>query len=152
MKRILRPFLLAVLLLIGLNTPAQIGITSYNFSTLAINTSQNRMISGELKTFLNYYSQGIKVEVDLFYNFKAREYHRFSVGVGINGYPFEEGDIIHALTVPLQLEVYPIQDFKRISILYEFTPQIEFEDDFSILHLFGIRYSFGEGLSNEENN
>jgi len=45
------------------------GITSYSIYALGINTNQNKMISGELKTFANRAIDDLLMEIDVFYNF-----------------------------------------------------------------------------------
>jgi len=89
------------------------------------------------------------MEFDAFLNFMPRDYHRFSIGLGVNGFPFIGYDHIYALTIPVQLEVYPLQNFKRISILYELSAMYIVEDDIRLRNLFGIRYSFGEKSKEE---
>ncbi|MDZ7775432.1 MAG: hypothetical protein U5L09_07365 [Bacteroidales bacterium] len=97
-----------------------------------------------MKTFANRSFEDLLVEIDGFYNFKPRKYHRFSIGIGINVGPFRGFDQIHAFTIPASLEVYPLQDFKRISLLFELTPEIIIEDNLNLRSLWGIRYTFGE--------
>lgn len=84
------------------------------------------------------------MEIDVFYNFKPGAYHRFSVGLGLNALPFGEFDQIQALTIPAQIEIYPLQDFKKLSLLFELTPEFVVEGDINIRSLWGIRYTFGE--------
>ena len=67
---------------------AYIGVTSYSFYSIGVNTSTNKRISGEIKTFANRPFEHINIEVDGFYNFKPRPYHRFSIGLGVNVTPF----------------------------------------------------------------
>ncbi len=123
---------------------SQFGITSYSIYALGINTNQNRMISGEFKTFTNRTFENIAMELDAFYNFKACEYHRFSAGIGLNAFPFAGADQIHSLTFPLELEVFPLKDFKKLSFLFELTPEYVVEEDFNLRYLWGIRYTFGK--------
>ncbi len=118
--------------------------TNYSIYALGINTSQNNMISGELKTFANRAIDDLLMEIDVLYNFKPRTYHRFSGGFGLNTGPFRGDDHIYALTIPAQIEIYPLNDFKKLSLLFELTPEIVVEDDLNIRSLWGIRYSFGE--------
>lgn len=119
---------------------SQMGVTGYSVYALGINTSQNKMISGECKTFANRTIDDLLVEVDIFFNFKPRAYHRFSVGLGVNAGLFH----INAFTIPAQIEIYPLQDFRKLSLLFELTPEIVVEDNLHIRSLWGIRYTFGE--------
>ncbi len=144
MKKLMRLFAVTVFMAMFVNSYSQIGVTSYLNYTLGINTSQNKVISGELKTFANRTIDNLLMEVDIFYNFKPRTYHRFSVGVGLNATPFIGGDIMNAITIPAQLEIYPLQNFKKLSFLFELTPEFVIESDVNLRSLLGIRYTFGE--------
>lgn len=121
---------------------SQIGITSYSIYALGINTSQNKKISGELKMFANRPIGDLLVEINGFYNFKTRDYHRFSIGIGFNIGPFRGFDNIYALTIPAAIEFFPFKDFKKISFLFELAPELLVEEDINIRWLWGIRYSF----------
>jgi len=143
MKKISLIFLFIILSLC-FKAQGQVGITDYSIYALAINTSQNHLFSGEMKMFLNRNIEDVLFELDGFFNFKTREYHRFSVGVGINVGPFIEGDPLFALTFPSSLEIYPLKDFKKISLLFELAPELYSEGEVDIRLLWGIRYSFGK--------
>lgn len=132
------------LLTLSVKSYSQMSVTSYSIYALGINTSQNKMISGELKTFANRTIDDLLMEVDVFYNFKPKTYHRFSVGLGLNAGPFREFDHIYAFTIPAQIEIYPLQDFKKLSLLFELAPEIVVESDLNMRSLWGIRYTFGE--------
>jgi hypothetical protein len=132
------------LLTLSVNSYSQMGVTSYSIYALGINTSQNKMISGELKTFANRTIDDLLMEIDIFYNFKPKTYHRFSVGLGLNAGPFREFDHIYAFTIPAQIEIYLLKDFKKLSLLFELAPEIVVESDLNIRSLWGIRYTFGE--------
>jgi len=142
MRNFLRLFTLTIMLATCINSYSQMGITSYSINALAINTSQNKKISGELKLFANRNLDEVMTEVNVFYNFKARPYHRFSVGLGLNVVPLKEVDPIHAITLPAAIEIYPLQDFKRLSLLFELTT--EFTEDIFIRTMWGVRYSFND--------
>jgi len=137
-------FAITFLLISSVNSYSQIGVTSYSIYALGVNTIQNKMISGELKTFANRTIDDLLMEIDLFYNFKPKTYHRFSVGLGLNAGPFREFDHINAFTIPAQIEIYPLQDFKKLSLLFELATEIVVESDINIRSLWGIRYTFGE--------
>ena len=144
MKRLLAFILMASLLAVSVTTYSQIGITTYSTYALGINTSQNKMVNGELKTFANKAIDDVLMEIDVFYNFTPKPYHRFSVGLGFNVGPFRNFDNVYSFTVPVQLEIYPLQEFKKVSILFELAPEILPEDPVNIRSLWGIRYTFGE--------
>ena len=139
-----RIFALIIFATISVASYSQIGVTSYSIYALGINTSQSKKVSGELKIFANRDFDNLLMEIDGFYNFKPGKYHRFSIGLGINIEPFKGGDFIHAFTVPSLIEIFPLQDFKKISLIFELAPEFVIEDNARLRSLWGIRYTFGE--------
>ena len=137
-------FLMFIFIVSSYASYAQMGVTSYSIYALGINTSQDKKISGELKTFANRSAEDLLFEINGFYNFDAREYHRFSIGLGVNAGPFRGFDHINAFTLPFALEVYPLQDFKKFSFLIELAPEFIIEDELHLRGLWGLRYTFGE--------
>lgn len=121
-------------------------MTGYTNYVLGINTNKHKTISFEAKVFANNYVDELPMEFNAFYNFKTREYHRFSVGFGINVSPFRGFDEINSIVFPASLEIFPIKDFKRIAVVFELTPEIRIEDDILLRSLIGIRYSFNRKL------
>lgn len=144
MKKLTKLLVAIFIALLCFDSYSQMGVTSYSIYSLGINTSQNKPISGELKTFANRTIDDLLMEVDVFYNFKPRNYHRFSIGLGLNVGPFREFDNINAITLPAQLEIFPLQEFKKLSLLFELTPEFIVEGDLNLRSLWGIRYTFGE--------
>jgi hypothetical protein len=141
-KHLLTVFLFA---LASLSASAQIGLTSYSIYSLGVNTSKDKKISGELKGFFNNKLYDLSFEASVMYNFKARAYHRFSVGAGIDFSPFtgDEDELEwNAISLPCQLEVFPIQTFKHLSFVFELSPQWLFDDEWNFRYLWGIRYTF----------
>lgn len=121
---------------------SQIGISGYTNYVLGINTSKTKAINLEMKIFANNYIEDLPMELNAFYNFKTKEYHRISIGLGINVSPFRSLDQVNSIVIPTSLEIFPIKDFKRIAVVFELTPEIRIEDDVVIRSLLGIRYSF----------
>lgn len=117
-------------------------MTGYTNYVVGINTNKDKPISFEAKVFAYNYVDELPMEFNAFYNFKTREYHRFSVGLGINVSPFRGFDEINSIVIPASLEIFPMKDFKRIAIVFELTPEIRIEDDVVLRSLIGIRYSF----------
>lgn len=142
MKR-LKLFIIPSLLFLSSAIFAQMGVTSYSVYAVGINTSQDKSISGELKVFANKPIEDTDLEISCFYNFKPRQYHRFSAGVGLNFVPFEETDMLYAITIPASIEIFPLQNFKKVSLLFELAPEIFPEDGANLRSLWGIRYTFG---------
>ena len=142
MKNYLRfIFLLTVTLTIK-SSFGQVSLSTYSFQAIGISTDNDKKISGELKAFLNRYSEDIILEPTIMYNFKQRDYHQFSIGLGFSACPFREIDGANGLTIPLQLEISPIENVKNFSVLMELTPQIGDSFSSDIRTLWGIRYRF----------
>ena len=140
MRKIRKFCIILVFIIIGTEVYSQIGITYYTSNILAVNTSKNNKISGELKVFANSDIENTAMEMDAYYNFKSYEYHRFSIGTGFRLEVFSGEDA--AITVPFKLEVFPFQKFKRVLFLFELAPEIYFDDSVKLRSLLGLRYSF----------
>lgn len=120
---------------------AQLTVSFYSFGGLSISTDNNKMISVELKTFLNRSFEDLMFEHTIMYNFEQKEFHQISIGLGLNSQPFGGFDFFNGITIPIQLEISPFEKMKNISFLIECTPQIgEFYS--SARALWGIRYKF----------
>ncbi len=137
-------FLIFIFVACSYVSHAQLSVTGYSVYALGVNTSSDKKVSAELKTFANRSAEDLLFEIDGFYNFEPREYHRFSIGLGVNAGPFRGFDHIRAFTLPLALEIYPLQEFKRISVMLELTPEWLVEEELHLRSLWGIRYRFGE--------
>jgi hypothetical protein len=107
-----------------------------------MNTSKNKTINFELKVFTYNYFDSLPIETNVFYNFETKEYHRFSIGLGVNLSPFRGFDEINSFVIPASLEIFPIKDFKKIAIVLEVTPELRIDDRAVLRSLIGIRYSF----------
>jgi hypothetical protein len=132
----------------GANTYSQIQVMYYSNNVVAANigilTNNKYSIDGELKVYTNKKVIDTSTELDIFYKSKSREYHRFSVGLGFKTEFFTDGGDGNKFLVPVKLEVFPLQDFKKLSLLFEFAPVFEFEDQMGLRSLFGISYTFGK--------
>jgi len=128
--------------LVGFQTYAQIAVTGFSNYVIGINTNKNKNINFELKVFTNRYFDDLPIETNVFYNFEAKEYHRLSIGLGVNLTPFRGIDPINAFVIPTSLEIFPIKDFKKIALILELTPELRIEDAAVLRSLIGIRYSF----------
>jgi hypothetical protein len=121
---------------------SQVGIAAYFADVIGINTSKEKMISGELKARLNSSLYDTAFELSGMYNFKAGNYHRFSVGLGVVFSPFQDKDPYNAISMPLQLEVFPMQNFKHLSFVMEVAPLWTADSEAAFRYLLGIRYTF----------
>ena len=137
-----KPLFIIILFSLSLESYSQIAVTGYSHYALGINTNKNKAVSFEIKIFTNNYLEDMPVEGTVFYNFKTKEYHRFSIGLGINLSPFSSPDQVNSFVIPAVLEIFPIKDFKKIAIIFELAPEFRIEDDVIIRSLFGIRYTF----------
>ena len=142
MKRI--SLVSVILFAMSVSAFSQIGVSSYSVYSLGVNTSKEKKISGELKSFFNRgdieYTQ---FELAGMYNFNAKEYHQFSVGLGLNVAPFVGFDHVQSFVFPIaQLEIFPFQNFKQLSLVIEIAPEWIVEDNLNIRHLWGFRYTF----------
>ncbi len=142
MKKIIKLSVVFVLLIIASTAYSQIGVTYYSSNIVAVNTCRDNKISVELKMFTNNNIEDLPVELDVFYNLKSYEHHKFSVGAGLKLEPLSGENA--AVTIPFLLEVYPLTEFKKLSLLFELAPEIYFEDQVKLRSLIGLRYTFGK--------
>lgn len=144
MKKI-KFFIMGLFLLGSVTVYSQIGVSTYSIYSLGVNTSKEKKISGELKSFFNRGSyENIRFELSGMYNFKARDYYQFSAGLGVNVAPFYGYDQLQCFTLPVQLEVFPLQNFRQLSLVIEVAPEWYLESDLDIRHMWGIRYTFAK--------
>ncbi len=148
MKNIFKIFsLLLLFLILSNNTFSQISVASYNFNILELKGTiikfNEQNIDVGAKFFSNMGELELPTEFDLIYNFKAKEYHRFFAGVGLYT-DFKRTSNLYAI-FPVGLEVFPFQNFKKVSFLFEFSLQIKGNNgNHSFRNLTGVRYTFGD--------
>ena len=121
---------------------SQVGVTAYFGNILEVNTDKRKMISGGLKVALNNTLFDTSFELSGMYNFKAADYHRFSMGVGVMLAPFQDRNSYCGISIPVQLEVFPLQNFRRFSFVTEVAPQWTADSEAAFRYLAGIRYTF----------
>ncbi len=143
-RKIVLLFIFALGIVFSIQIYGQISVTSYSIYAFGINTNQNKKLNLELKTFTNRSFDNLLFEFNGFYNFRPKTYHKISIGLGLNVQP-SNGDFINAFTMPFDIEIYPLQDFKRLSLIFEICPEYYINsDDFNLRSLWGIRYRFGD--------
>ena len=142
MKNHLKLFLLFFIILSVNKTFGQVSVSTYSIHAIGISTDNDKKISGELKAFLNRESENIIFEPTIMYNFRQQEYHQISIGIGFSAYPFTEIDGANGITIPVQLEISPIEKVKNLSILMEIAPQIGAGFSSPVRTLWGVRYAF----------
>jgi hypothetical protein len=134
---------LLFLICITIKSYSQISVTSYSIYALGISSNPNtKKISAELKTFANRNFEDLTMEPAVFFNFKEKEHHRFAIGLGLNLNPFRGDDHINSFVVPISLQIFPLQEFKQLSLVFELAPELLVEDGVAIRSLWGIRYAF----------
>jgi hypothetical protein len=131
-----------ILFFISLTSYSQIAVTGFSNYVVGMNTSKNKTINFELKVFAYNYFDSLPIETNVFYNFETKEYHRFSIGLGVNLSPFRGFDEINSFVIPASLEIFPIKDFKKIALVLELTPEFRIEDNAVLRGLIGFRYTF----------
>ncbi len=141
-----KTILFSFVLLLALSTrvQSQISVTSYSIHALGVNTNKEKKISAELKVFLNREFSNTLTEVSGMYNFRRKKYHQFSAGLGANFSPFTGPDRLICFTIPVQLEISPLENFKQLSVIFEVSPELFPEDGVNMRHLWGVRYSFSK--------
>jgi len=146
--KLIKTSIVILLLIIGQKAYSQIGITYYSSNALGANLAlfkvNNSEVTAELRIFANREFKEIPMELDVFYRFKPGVFHRFSVGLGFQTEPFTDGGIGNVFLIPSSLEIFPFRKQKRISFLFELTPEILFEGPLKLRSLIGLRYTFGK--------
>jgi hypothetical protein len=148
--------LLVFIILLSLVRPAytQVGVSLYtDFHPqgyiLSVNTSKSKPFSAELKSIIN---KGFDFELDGFYNIKRNSSYQVSIGLGLgiddgkvqwNDYYY---DYLKTVILPIQLELFPFKNAKKVSFTLEIAPYTFLEEEMfyhpSIRHLLGVKYSF----------
>lgn len=120
---------------------AQISVSSYSIYALGIQAPIGGQFAFECKIFANRNDDLYETQIEptLFYRFKEHPYHRFAAGVGFNFNLYRD---LFYVSLPVQLEIFPLQDFKKLSFIIELSPGFE-ESEPLLRHLWGIRYRFG---------
>ncbi len=127
-------------------TNAQLSITGYSTFAIGAETKLYKKVNGEFRIFTNNILDESNMEVQFYYGFNPKRYHQIRLGAGINGNIFY-GEV-NTLQIPLQLQIFPIQDNKKLALLIEFAPQWLIYDPLNpetliLRHLWGIKYTFG---------
>nr|WP_315176453.1 hypothetical protein [uncultured Flavobacterium sp.] len=136
----IRLTIVVAILLFSFTTSAQVAVSGFTDLAFGFNTNKEKKVSFEMKVFANNYLDVLPFEASVFYNFPTKEYHRFSLGLGLNFSPFISE--VNAIVVPAALEIFPIKEFKKIAVVFEVAPMILNGDDTAVRGLIGIRYSF----------
>ena len=134
-------FLNLLFLMLASSGMSQVKITGYSIYAVGVSVPLNEKFSADLKTYLNRSIEDVDFEITGFYNFKPGDFHQFHVGVGLGLNPYSADEYF---SIPVVLEFYPLQSFKRFSCVFELAPEINFEDSVNLRYLWGISYSFNK--------
>lgn len=140
--KIIKSFLTILFFLISFCGLSQVKVTSYSIHSLGVTIPLSEKFSSELKVFANRGNlEDTGIELNSTFKFKPSEFHQFSAGLGFGLIPYSGEDAF--FSVPVSLEIFPLQSFKRLSLVVELAPEVYFNDDVvNLRHLWGIRYSF----------
>ncbi len=139
-------FVTFLFLFSSFNLSSQVSITGYSTFAIGAETKLYKNLHGEFRVYTNDILYDSNMEVQFYHGFKSAKYHQIRIGAGINGNLFL-GEV-YSLQVPLQLHIFPFQDFKRLAFVIEFAPQwtignVLGTDTLILRNLWGVRYSFG---------
>jgi len=147
-----------ILMLAGLSitnySHGQISLTAYSHDVFGIGINHGRLLSTELKYFSDRtYGNGEGIiEIDGFLNFKQQPFHQLSIGLGLNLGSYDEV-YVNAITMPINLSLYPFKDFtntsflNRLSFVIQLSPEYYesynyYGDFWNVSGLIGVRYKF----------
>ena len=96
----------------------------------------------KLTIFFEYFEEST-IEITGNCNILKFEKYDIYLGVGLNIEPFEgHPDPVNAIVIPLGLQIFPIEEYKNLSLVFEVAPEIS--EKFSIRPLWGIKYYFNK--------
>ena len=124
------------------NVAAQFHLGTYSFAAVGIGGPVTDRIDLEGKIFANTRFSELGFEGAVMFDFRPGSFHQFSAGGGFNVDLFENDSEL-SLVFPVELEIYPLTSFRRLSLLIELAPQFYFTADELVLrHMWGVRYYF----------
>ena len=139
----MKKLLIIAFLFVAVSSYSQTELTGYSNYAIGVKQNFSKRLSAEIKIFTN--TGGLQYsafDLSLLYGFKPGEYHRFSMGFGVSSFPFDGG--LNSFFVPLVLEIYPVKELKRFSLVIELAPEFDAAEFLNLQQLWGIRYSFGQ--------
>ena len=121
---------------------AQLHVGTYSFAAVGIGGPVTDNIDLEGKLFANTLFSEVAFEGLVLFDLRPGSFHQFSAGAGFNANPFDDDSGI-SLLFPVELEIYPLTSFRRLSLLIELAPQFYItEDELILRHMWGVRYYF----------
>jgi len=154
MKKCFVYFVMLVCLGLSNYSHGQISVTAYSHDVVGLGLNHDKLFSSELKYFSDRsFGNGLGIiELDGFLNFKKQRFHQLSIGMGLN-FQSDFGNVINAVTMPINISLYPFKDFQKTSFLNrlsfvvqlipEYYPTYDyFGDCWNASSLIGVRYKF----------
>lgn len=121
---------------------AQFHLGTYSFAAVGIGGPVTDRLDLEGKLFANTLFSEVTFEGLVMFNLKPGSFHQFSAGAGFNANAFDDDSEL-SLLFPVELEIYPLTSFRRLSLLIELAPQFYItEDELILRHMWGVRYYF----------
>ena len=140
----LKGLVIKLLLLSGWSTDlmGQFHLGTYSFVAVGIGGPITDNIDLEGKLFANTRITDIGVEGAVMFDLRPGSFHQFSVGAGFNVGLFNGASEV-SIVFPVELEIYPLPSFRRVSFLIELAPQFFVGlDEVVLRHMWGVRYYF----------
>ncbi len=98
---------------------SQVKLSGYTQHVLGVEVNFSKKISLELRFKETKNRSWFDNEALLFYQIFHKDYYGIKIGAGIDANFIDEGDIIEALTVPVQFEVVPFKKYDYFSLVVE---------------------------------
>lgn len=141
--KIKRQIFICILTLLPFLGISQVSVTSYSIYALGATLPINEKFSGDFRIYTNQQDiENTDIQLTGFYHFKPRDFHQFSVGVGLGLDPSYGENA--KISMPVMLQIYPLQSFKPLSLVFELATGYLFEQGVKLQHLWGIRYTFAK--------
>ncbi len=141
----LRSGFMIFIVFLFLDLHAQIMFSNYEKLGFGIGTAlSTKPIDLHLRLGTNNRLVDTRIELAGFYHINESDYHIISLGLAIGLSPF--GDFTQpSLVIPVELQVFPLKDFKRLAFAFEAGPEYLFDDDaVNLRHIWAIRYYFSD--------
>ena len=134
--------ILAIFYLGLFEVSAQLHVGTYSFAAVGIGGPVTGKIDLEGKVFANTFFSELAFDGLVMFNLRPGSFHQFSAGAGFNVNLFDDDSQL-SLLFPVELEIYPLTTFSRLSLLIELAPQFYITaDEFILRHMWGVRYYF----------
>lgn len=141
--------LLLLFFLLSKPSSAQISIGYYPFqSEISITTNSEKLIWGDCRIATNTFYGNITTEPVLMVNVKRTELANFYGGIGMNLNFFNAANnisIINGYNLHFGIRVKPINNIRKLHIIFEISPYMNRNFDGGILRTrLGLAYQFGK--------